>query len=94
MGRKKFSIKAKKKWKKFENNNEAVALNVLFSPSNIEEIKQVCISKHNSECKGKVLLLMITDGEKLHLTVKKLFALLRGITSRYNDSYYCINCLH
>ena len=51
-----FSSKPKKR-KKFENNNEAVALNVLFSPSNIEEIKQVYIPKHNSERKGKVFIL-------------------------------------
>ena len=60
----------KKKWKKFENNNKAVALNVLFSPSNIEEIKQVYISKHNSERKGKAFLLIITDGEKIVCIIK------------------------
>ena len=51
-------------------------LNVLFSTSIIGEIKQAYISKVNSECKDKVVLLMITDGEKLqNLTVKKLIAL-------------------
>ena len=70
-------------------------LNVLFSTSIIGEIKQAYISKVNSECKDKVVLLMITDGEKLqNLTVKKLIALWRGITSKFNDGYYCIICLY
>ena len=25
---------------------------------------------------------------------KKLFALLRGITSKHNADFYCLNCLH
>ena len=38
---------------------------------------------------------MITDGKKCHyLAVKKLFALLRGLTSNYNGDFYCSNCFH
>ena len=38
---------------------------------------------------------MITDGEKWHyLTVRKLNALLKGVTSRHNGDYYCLNCFH
>ena len=39
---------------------------------------------------------MITnDGEKWHyLAVKKLSALLRGITSNNHGDFYCLNCLH
>ena len=29
-----------------------------------------------------------------HPTVKKLSALLRGITSKNNGDFYCLNCLH
>ena len=25
---------------------------------------------------------------------KKVFALLRGITLKYNEDFYCLNCLH
>ena len=40
-----------------------------------------------------VILLMITDGEKWHyLAVKRLSALLRGITGNNNGDFYCLNC--
>ena len=36
---------------------------------------------------------MITDGEKWHyLAVKRLSALLRGITSKHDGDFYCLNC--
>ena len=38
---------------------------------------------------------MITDGEKLHYAaVKKLSALLRGITSKYVGDFNCLNRFH
>ena len=38
---------------------------------------------------------MITDGEKWHhLAVKKLSALLRGITSKHGGGFYCLSCFH
>ena len=38
---------------------------------------------------------MITDGNKWHyLAVKKISALLRGITSNHNGDFYCLNCFH
>ena len=38
---------------------------------------------------------MITNAEGLHyLAVKNLSALLRGITSKHNGNFYCLNCLH
>ena len=37
---------------------------------------------------------MITDGEKWHfLAVKSLLALFRGITSKHEEDFYCLNCL-
>ena len=36
---------------------------------------------------------MITDGEKWHyLAVKSLSALFRGITSKHEGDFYCLNC--
>ena len=36
---------------------------------------------------------MTTDGKKWHyLAVKKLCALLRGITSEHDRDFYCLNC--
>ena len=51
---------------------------------------------------------MITDGRKRHYIalkseptddgfnrpIKRLFKLLRGITSNYAGDFYCLNCLH
>ena len=38
---------------------------------------------------------MITNGEKWHyLAVKRLSALLRGITPKHDGEFYCLNCFH
>ena len=38
---------------------------------------------------------MITDGKECHyLTVKRLPALPRGVTSNRNGDFYCLNCFH
>ena len=38
---------------------------------------------------------MITDGKKWHyFAVKGLSALLRGITSKHDGDFYCLNCFH
>ena len=82
-------------WKKFEQNNKTIALNILFVPCNTKQIKQAYMSKYN-HIKNRVNLLMITDdGENWHYpAVKKLSALLRGITSNHNGDFYCLNCFH
>ena len=53
------------------------------------------ISKHNTNPEKQVVLLMILSTEGWHyLAVKKLSALLRGITSKHNSDFYCLNCRH
>ena len=43
----------------------------------------------------KIILLVITDDEKLHcLAVKNFLALLYRITSKYNEDFYCLNWRH
>ena len=38
---------------------------------------------------------MITEGKKWHyLDVKSLSALFRGITSKHNKDFYCLNFFH
>ena len=38
---------------------------------------------------------MITDGKKWHyLAVKSLSALLKRITSKHKEDFYCLNCFH
>ena len=65
--------------KKFELKNKSIALNILYVPYNTEKIR--------------VILLMITDGEKWHyLAVKRLSALFRGITGNDSGDFYCLNC--
>ena len=52
-----------KDWKKFESNNE-IALNILYVPHNTKKINTAYKSKHNLTRKKKVILLMISNGEK------------------------------
>ena len=66
-----------KDWKKLEQNNKTIALNILFVPHNTTKIRLPYKSKHNFKRENQVILLMITDGKKWHyLTVKSLSALL------------------
>ena len=84
-----------KDWKKFEQNNKSIALNILFVPYNTEKIRLTYKSKHNFKHENQVILLMITDGKKWHyFAVKSLSTLLRGITSNHGGDFYCLNCFH
>ena len=71
-----------------------IALNVLYAEK--EKIYPVYMSKHNSNCEKQVILLMISNGEKQchYLPVYKLSALLRGITTKNNGAFCCLNCIH
>ena len=74
-----------KDWRKFELNNE-VALNILYVPHNTRKIHVAYKSKHNLTCDKQVILLMISNSEKLHyLTIKNFPGLLRGITSSHKE---------
>ena len=43
----------------------------------------------------KVILLMITDNKKwYYLAVKSLPALLKGVTSKHDGNFYCLNCFY
>ena len=53
-------------WENFEQNNESIALNVLFGSQNSEEIMLVYKSEHNLKLENKVLLEMIIDDEKYY----------------------------
>ena len=45
--------------------------------------------------KNKLFFLMIANREEWHyLAVKKLSALMKGITSKRCGDFYCLNCLH
>ena len=82
-------------WKKFEQNNRTIALNILYVPYNTKQIRPAYISKYNYKRDNQVILLMITDNEKWHyLAVKNISGLLRGITSNHDGDFYCLNCFH
>ena len=53
-----------KDWKKFELNNESIALNILHVPHKTRKIHLAYKSKHNFTREKQVILLMITDSEK------------------------------
>ena len=62
---------------------------------NTKEIRHAYVSKYNLKCENQVILLRITDGEKLHyLAAKKMSELLRGITSKHKGDSYCTNCFY
>ena len=48
-------------WKKFEQNNTSIALNVLFVSYNSEEIKLAYKSRYNNKRKNQVIFLMSND---------------------------------
>ena len=84
-----------KGWKKFELNNESIALNILYVPHHTGKIHLAYKSKQYLTREKQVILLMITDGEKWHYTVvKRLSGLLRGVTGNNNGDFYCLNCFH
>ena len=81
-----------KDWKKFESNNE-IALNILYVPHNTKKINIGYKSKHNLTREKKVILLMISNGEKWHyLVIKNFSGLLKRITSNHVGDFYCLNC--
>ena len=90
-----FPPKQEKNWKKFESNNKAITLNILFVSYNTEEIRLAYKSKYNFKGENQVILLMITDGKKCHyFSVKSLSALFRRIIPKHVGDFYCLNCFH
>ena len=59
-----------KDWKKFESNNE-VALNIFYVPYNTKIINIAYKSKNNLTRERKIILLMVSDGQKWHYLVSK-----------------------
>ena len=53
----------KRDWENFEQNNESIALNVLFSSKYSEEITLLYKLEYNLKRENKVLLLMINDDD-------------------------------
>ena len=97
-----------KDWKNFEQNNNTIALNILFIPHNEKTINLAYKSKYNRKRENQVVLLMITNGEQWHYIALKsvrtddgfnrptrsLSRLFREATSNNPGDFYCLNCLH
>ena len=79
-----------------KKNNPGIAVNVLFSKKNSQNIHAVRRSEHNMECKKQVNLLMIEDGGKRHYTaIKNISRLLSKLNGKTKRAYhFCINCLN
>ena len=78
-----------KDWKKFELNDESIALNILHVPHKTRKIHLANKSKHNLTREKQVILLIITDGEKWYYTaVTRLSGLLKGVKCNNNDDFY------
>ena len=60
------------------------------------DIRPCYISKFNKTREHHANLLMITDGidTSHYLAIKRIPALLRGISSTHNGDSYCLNCFH
>ena len=56
----------------FEQNNESIAINILFEPKNEETINLAYKSKYNRKRKNQVVLLMITNDEKMMKLMKMI----------------------
>ena len=84
-----------KDWKKFEQNNKTIALNILFVPYNTETIRVAYRSEYKHKRKNQVNLPMITDGNKWHyIAISSLSALLEGKLSNHHGDFYCLNCFN
>ena len=74
-------------------NNLTNVLNVLLATK--EKIYLDCLSKHNSDHKKKVILLIISTGEGWHyLEVRKLPTLSTEVTSKHDGDFHFLNCFH
>ena len=69
-------------WKKFEQDNKTIALNILYVPYNTKEICRVYKSKYNNERENQVILLMIS--ERIDEIEKRHFLALKSELVQYN----------
>ena len=68
-----------KAWKKFEQNNKEIALNILYAPHSTKTINLAYKSKYNRKRKNQVVLLMITNGKQSDGTDKCLYIALKSV---------------
>ena len=69
-----------KDWKKFEENNKEVALNIVYIPPNTKTINLAYKSKYRKR-KNQVVLLMITDDKQSDEIDKRPYVALKGLNT-------------
>ena len=92
-----------------KENNEDIALNILYVLYDTEEIRPEYISKYNFSRKNQVTLLKITNDkgtwhflalksestEDAYMNSTKDFSqLIRNKSSKSHENYYCFGCFH
>ena len=60
-----------KYWKKLEQSNKTIALNILYVPYSNKQIELAYKSKHYFQRENQVISLLVTDGKKWHYLVLK-----------------------
>ena len=68
-----------KVWKKFQQNNKKIALNILYVPHNKKTINLAYKSKYNRKRKYQVVLLMITDAKQSDEIDKQHYIALKNV---------------
>ena len=96
-------------YKIFEENNEDIALNILYVPLDTEEIRPEYISKYNFTRTNQETVLKITDNNRTwHFLALKskptedgymkpleaFSQLMRNKSSKSHENYYCYGCFH
>ena len=96
-------------YKRFEQYNDDIALNILYVPFNEQDVRPEYISKHNFTRKIQVALLKISDGDKWHFLalksekddngdymrpIKSFSRLMGDISSNNHESHYCFGCFN
>ena len=76
-------------WKKSEQNDKTIALNVLYMQHNTKTISVAYRSEYKNKRRKQVILLMITNGKKYHyLAVTNLSVFL------HEGNFYYLNCFN
>ena len=85
-----------KEYSDLEKNNCTIVLNIFYVTHKEIDIRPCYISKFNKTREHHANLLMITDGtDKWHyIAIKRIPALLRGVSSTHDGDHYCLNCFH
>ena len=83
-----------KDWKKFEQNNKEIAVNILFAPHNTETIRIAYRSKYKRKRRKQVILLMITDDIKWRYLAVCHLSMRTEKSSNHDGDFYCLNCFY